>query len=70
MRNPRFSWYCTAGGNLQAIFGIVNTRMKQHNPNILNELVNKEYWIMDIPNEYKPDNYMKMKEDVIGDNKL
>jgi hypothetical protein len=52
---------CTAGGNLQAIFGILNTRMKQHNPNILNELVNKECWIMDIPDEYKPHNYMKIE---------
>lgn len=61
MRNPSFSWYCTAGGSLQAIFGIFNARMKQHNPNILNELVNKEYWIMNIPDEYKPVNYMKIE---------
>jgi hypothetical protein len=35
--------------------------MKQHNCNILNEIANKEYWIMNIPDEYKPNNYMKIE---------
>ena len=52
---------CTVGGNLQSMFGILNTRVKQHNPNILNEISNKECWIIDIPNEYKPYNYMKIE---------
>ena len=52
---------CTVGGILQQIFGIFNNRMKQHNCNILNEIANKEYWIMNIPDEYKPNNYMKIE---------
>jgi hypothetical protein len=40
------------GGNIQTIFGILNEREK----NVNNPEIN-EYWITDIPEEYKPPNY-------------
>ena len=53
---------CTIGGELQYMFGILNRRSKFY-LNIDNkELENKEYWIMEIPDEYKPLNYEKIEE--------
>ena len=44
------------------MFGILNRRSKFY-LNIDNkELENKEYWIMEIPDEYKPLNYEKIEE--------
>ena len=56
---------CTVGGELQKLFGILNTREKQtmaRSKINIHNLPNKECWIMNIPDEYKPANY-KMIED-------
>ena len=49
---------CTVGGDLQGFFGIANKRTKDWNKN---NFINSEYWILDIPEEYKPDDYMKIE---------
>ena len=52
----------TLGEQIQTYFGIINGRkkyfMKQNNE----ELKNKEYYITEIPEEYKPENYMKIEK--------
>jgi hypothetical protein len=40
------------GGSIQILFGILGDREKNHG-----KIKQNEYWITDIPNEYKPDNY-------------
>jgi len=52
---------CCVGGDLQAYFGIANNRTKQyyHKNNIAYPC--PECWIMDIPEEYKPKDYMKIE---------
>jgi len=44
------------GGELQALFGILNSRNKNKNIKI-----KKEYWITEISDEYKPHDYMKIE---------
>lgn len=65
------------GGELQGIFGIMSNRQKQHNQlNIYNPInilyesnqENKKYWITEIPDKYKPPDYMKIEKVVIGKN--
>ena len=52
---------CVVGGDLQTFFGIMNTRTKKHyNDNNL-EIKNKDNWILNIPDEYKPENYLKIE---------
>ena len=51
---------CTSGGELQKMFGILNTREKQgmaRNKIDINTLPNKDSWILTIPDAYKPKNY-------------
>jgi len=48
---------CTVGGQIQEAFGILNNRHKQFNA----EIPNKEYWITEIPDEYKPLDYQKLE---------
>jgi hypothetical protein len=50
----------TLGGNLQDYFGILNRRSKDKLKNNV-EIQNNKYWITDIPDEYKPDDYMKIE---------
>jgi hypothetical protein len=45
------------GGGITTLFGILSTREKKYT-----DLIPNEYWIRDIPDEYKPENY-KMVED-------
>lgn len=51
---------CTVGGQLQGFFGILNNRNKNFNKG--KEIPNKEYWILDIPEEYKPDGYKTLED--------
>jgi hypothetical protein len=48
----------TTGGDLQKFFGILNNREKKwgYKPEY------PEYWILDIPDEYKPPGYEKIEE--------
>lgn len=52
---------CTLGGDLPKYFGILTNRMKALCENNNLELNNKEYWIINIPEEYKPNDYMKIE---------
>jgi hypothetical protein len=47
---------CTIGGELQPIFGIMNNRSRKNN-----NVINQEFWIMNVPDEYKPKNYEKIE---------
>ena len=49
---------CTIGGELHEFFGIINKR----NRNIININTKQEYWIQNIPDEYKPEGYMKIED--------
>jgi hypothetical protein len=48
---------CVVGGDLQTYFGILNGRTRESNYHINNP----EYWIINIPDEYKPKDYMKIE---------
>jgi len=48
---------CTIGGELHDYFGIMNNR----NRNSILTTKGKEYWIQNIPDEYKPEGYMKIE---------
>lgn len=52
---------CTIGGELQHMFGILNKRKKFYLNNDNKDLTNKEFWILDIPEEYKPHDYEKIE---------
>jgi len=55
---------CVVGGDLQKMFGILNTREKEtmaRNRIDINKLPNKHCWILNIPDEYKPLNYKKIE---------
>ena len=52
---------CIVGGNFQAYFGIMNRRFQNRNNKFLN-IQNRQYWIMKIPDEYKPDGYMSIED--------
>lgn len=52
---------CTIGGDFQTMFGILNGRTKNYYIKENNELPNKEYWITEIPDIYKPDDYIKIE---------
>jgi hypothetical protein len=52
---------CTIGGDLQVYFGILNGRQKKWYKRDNIELKNEEYWIVNIPEEYKPNDYMKIE---------
>jgi len=45
------------GGSIQTIFGILNKREKNHSNLKINE-----YWITEIPDEYKPSNYKSIED--------
>jgi hypothetical protein len=47
---------CTIGGELHDLFGIMNNRNRN------NITINQEYWIQNIPDEYKPEGYMKIED--------
>ena len=51
----------TLGGNITTWFGILNVRTKEFH--IKNNIIldNKEYYITEIPEEYKPNDYMKIE---------
>jgi hypothetical protein len=48
------------GGDLQACFGILNERSKYFN-RVYNKTVDTTYWITEIPDKYKPHDYMKIE---------
>lgn len=50
---------CTVGGQLQLYFGILNRRNKLWNKM---PTTNQEYWVIDIPEEYKPADYKKIED--------
>lgn len=52
---------CTLGGDLQTMFGILNGRTRDYYNNANKEIPNKEYWITEIPDVYKPKDYMKIE---------
>lgn len=52
---------CVVGGDIQTFFGILNGRTKEWFQNNNIEIQHKEYWITTIPDEYKPDGYMKIE---------
>lgn len=52
---------CTLGGDLQGEFGILNGRTRDYYNNANKEIPNKEYWITEIPDVYKPKDYMKIE---------
>lgn len=53
---------CTVGGDLPGFFGILNNRHKKWiQADRSSEIENKEYWILDIPEEYRPEDYMKIE---------
>lgn len=47
---------CTIGGGLHDYFGIMNNRNRN------NISTGQEYWIQNIPEEYKPKGYMKIED--------
>ena len=47
---------CTIGGELHTYFGIMNKRNRD------NVVENREFWIQEIPDEYKPEGYMKIED--------
>jgi hypothetical protein len=51
----------TIGGDLQCIVGILNKRTKDYYNKHNIKLPQKEYWILDIPDEYKPKDYEKIE---------
>jgi hypothetical protein len=51
----------TIGGDLQTFFGVLNSRTNDYYIKNNIELKNKEYWIVNIPDEYKPKNYEKIE---------
>jgi hypothetical protein len=53
---------CTLGGDLPAYFGIANKRVKNNYIKHNLEFNNKEYWILEIPEEYRPIDYMKIED--------
>ena len=52
---------CVVGGELQPYFGILNNRTKEYNLKNNIKIENEQYWIMEIPNEFKPNDYMKIE---------
>jgi len=52
----------TIGGDLQSMVGILNKRTKYYYIKHNIEIPNKEYWILDIPEEYKPNDYQKIED--------
>ena len=51
----------TTGGNISTWFGILNVRTKEFH--IKNNVIldNEEYYITEVPEEYKPKDYMKIE---------
>ena len=49
---------CVVGGDLNTYFGIASKRFYDFNKG---NIENKEYWIIDIPDEYKPNDYKKIE---------
>ena len=45
------------GGGITTLFGILSTREKKHT-----DLIPNEFWICDIPDEYKPENYKAVED--------
>jgi hypothetical protein len=52
---------CTIGGDLQSMVGILNGRTRAYYIKQNKEIPNKEYWITNIPDNYKPHDYMKIE---------
>jgi hypothetical protein len=52
---------CCLGGNIQKYFGIASQRTKKYYHDANLTFNNPDCWIMDIPEKYKPDNYMKIE---------
>ena len=52
---------CIIGGDIQTFFGILNDRAKKLFQENNIQIQNKESWILNIPDEYKPENYMKIE---------
>lgn len=53
---------CTVGGDLPNFFGILNSRHRRRLFKDRKKLANKEYWILNIPEEYKPEDYLKIED--------
>jgi len=51
----------TIGGDIQGMFGILNGRTRPSTLKNSEKIENKEYWITTIPDEYKPNDYMKIE---------
>jgi hypothetical protein len=51
----------TIGGDLQTYFGVLNKRTSEYYKNNNIELLNKKYWITEIPEQYRPINYDKIE---------
>jgi hypothetical protein len=49
------------GADMQIYFGILNGRTRQSTLKSGEKLENEEYWITTIPDEYKPNDYMKIE---------
>lgn len=52
---------CVIGGDLQTYFGILNGRTKKWFQENNIKINHEEYWIASIPDEYKPEGYMKIE---------
>jgi hypothetical protein len=52
---------CIVGGDLQTFFGILNGRTKEWFEKNNIEIQHKDCWITNIPDEYKPNDYMKIE---------
>lgn len=52
---------CVVGGDLQTFFGILNDRTRDWFEKNNIEIQNKDCWIINIPDEYKPNDYIKIE---------
>jgi len=52
---------CVVGGEIQTYFGILNGRRKTYNKKHNIKIENERYWITNIPDKYKPLDYMKIE---------
>ena len=52
---------CVVGGDLQTFFGILNGRTREYFEKNNIEIQHKEHWITHIPDEYRPNDYMKIE---------
>jgi hypothetical protein len=51
----------TIGGDLQTFFGVLNKRTNDYYIKNNIEPINKQFWITNIPDEFKPENFQKIE---------